>query len=138
MPCLKAAIPARYLPRAMLAGGLAVLSVATGCNEISDLFFEEWSEEDLNATWERGDAIVAALEEYRSKNARYPKTLQDLVPDYMPEVPSPVVGGPEWVYQVREEDQVFDLGFGTPDDLGEPYSVYSSDYTPGTWSTPFL
>ena len=120
-------MPAWHASWPVRAAGLAVLLLATGCNEIADILRDEWSEADIEATWERGDTIIAALEKYRGANRGYPATLQDLVPDYLPEIPPPVVGGPEWVYQVRETGQVFDLGFGAPTDLAKPYSVYSSD-----------
>jgi hypothetical protein len=36
----------------------------------------------------RAERIITACEQYRTKTGRYPETLEQLVPDYLPEIPS--------------------------------------------------
>lgn len=49
------------------------------------------SDANMTLQWkignENGDRIVAACEEFHAAQGRYPKTLDDLVPQYLPSVP---------------------------------------------------
>ncbi|NDD30512.1 MAG: hypothetical protein EB084_19815 [Proteobacteria bacterium] len=41
----------------------------------------------------RAQQVIAACEDYRAANGRYPRSLSDLVPRYFPEVPRAKIGG---------------------------------------------
>jgi hypothetical protein len=45
--------------------------------------------------------VLVALEEYKKKHATYPETLEELVPEFLPEVPRPAIG------VIRDEDDRF-------------------------------
>lgn len=45
--------------------------------------------------------VLVALEEYKKKHATYPETLDELVPEFLPEVPRPPIG------LIRDEDDRF-------------------------------
>jgi hypothetical protein len=57
------------------------------------------SQTKINETKQRGDQIIRALEQYRADNSRYPTSLTDLSPKYLPDVPSPTWGLRTWQYE---------------------------------------
>ncbi len=59
--------------------------------------------EQLQQTELRGNAIVQALEEYKKSKSQYPDDLKGLVPEYISEIPLPVWGLDEWIYEVEKE-----------------------------------
>ncbi|MEN8150813.1 MAG: hypothetical protein ABFS86_13400 [Planctomycetota bacterium] len=71
----------------VLIFGVVLLAVA--CSE----------QADLDETRRRGDRIVSALESYRTTEGEYPTTLEELTPDYLPEIPTPTWGLRTWVYE---------------------------------------
>ena len=50
----------------------------------------------------RGNSIIQALEEFKKSNSEYPDDLEKLVPEYMTEIPLPVWGLKEWIYEVEK------------------------------------
>ena len=60
----------------------------------------------FNATAERAQPIIAAIEAYGKLNATYPQELEHLVPDFLPEVPSTGLAGyPIFEYFVDTKDK---------------------------------
>ena len=76
-----------------LAAGLAALG---GCSS------GKWSDSDVAETVKRGDEIVAALEKYKKDKNEYPKSLDELKPSYLSEIPDPTVGTKKWDYRLGE------------------------------------
>lgn len=56
----------------------------------------------IEATKERGDVIVAALEAHRSAAGRYPDSLPQLVPALLDSVPAPAWGD-AWTYHIFDD-----------------------------------
>ena len=86
-------------PLAMLLMAVVMLS---GC--------ESWSASSIEESKKRAEPIIVALEEYFSNHGAFPKTLEDLVPDYIKELPLPTAGTRSWRYKSRE--RAFSLSFG--------------------------
>ena len=63
---------------------------------------------------EQGDRIVAALEQYQGERGQYPGGLNDLVPMYLPVVPVPDGGAPQWIYSTTDAGAGFTLGVVSP------------------------
>ena len=65
--------------------------------------------DSLGITFQRGDEIVAALEQYRAENKVYPERLDDLVPKYVPELRTPDYGEKKWDYVYYRDRNDFGL-----------------------------
>jgi hypothetical protein len=63
----------------------------------------------INASKVRGDMIVEQLERFHTEEGRYPESLDDLVPEYLTEIPHPT-DGEGFFYEPR--DNGFRLKFG--------------------------
>jgi hypothetical protein len=64
----------------------------------------------------RGDTIFAALSSFRTDRGHYPNSLKELVPEFLPNVPSSagaVLRDVPFHYRVSDRDG-FDLGFPAP------------------------
>ncbi|WP_092051418.1 hypothetical protein [Planctomicrobium piriforme] len=64
-----------------------------------------------------GDHIIGALNRYREERNDFPKSLEELVPDYLETIPPPLYGERKWVYHRIEtpgEPPQFELTFGPP------------------------
>lgn len=69
---------------------------------------EAWCEDQVAV----GEQIVAALELYRQRFGAYPISLDDLVPAFLAEIPSPVAhpsgnGGDKWIYRRLDDDRFY-------------------------------
>lgn len=76
---------------------------------------------DLALARERAQVVIAAVERYQAQNDRYPDSLADLVPDFLPAVPRPRITPGEFRYMK------------TPDDIQLMYSGLSP-FERYTWS----
>ncbi len=84
----------------------------------------------LSSVQQRAEMVLAhrdgietalALELYRRKNGDYPKTLDQLVPEYLPQVPADRIGGGEVKYTLVEgRPLVYSVGADQDDDGGRP------------------
>jgi hypothetical protein len=95
--------------RLCIAGLLALLALSAlvvirlgGC--------ESWSPSSIEESKKRAEPIIAALEAYYTAHGQFPKTLQDLVPEHIDELPQPAAGTGQWHYASREGS--FSLSFG--------------------------
>jgi type II secretory pathway pseudopilin PulG len=57
------------------------------------------SQPQLKETEQRGNKIIQALKRYRTDTGDYPKTLVELSPKYLQEIPLPTWGLKEWIYE---------------------------------------
>jgi len=88
----------------ILACGWA--SILSGCNY-------QASEKKIRETTARGDVIVKELDRYRDDAGVFPATLSDLVPDYLAEIPAPVVGR-GWEYTPTDDQRRYQLATDSP------------------------
>jgi hypothetical protein len=91
--------------------------------------FEIWSwESHKDECISIGNIIVEALDKYYVDNGVYPKTLDELVPNYLEKVPNHLVGNKQWYYHYRGDDEtVFELLFSPNHIHRYPCCFYSSD-----------
>lgn len=66
-----------------LAAGLVILSSAA----LPWMFHKDIEKMALNQAIKRYDVVIDAIESYRAAHGRYPANLNDLVPEYLPELP---------------------------------------------------
>lgn len=59
---------------------------------------DRWDEEAQLLTIERAQPIIKAIDAYRVDHADEPDSLDDLIPEYLEELPLPLVGGQAWEY----------------------------------------
>jgi hypothetical protein len=77
----------------LVAGALLLLAIV-GSNRVASALQRQ--ARDSTAL-----EVLVALEEYKQKHATYPETLEELVPEFLPEVPRPAIG------VIRDEDDRF-------------------------------
>jgi hypothetical protein len=87
----------RFVGRAVAV--LAMLAVIAGF-----IFYDELTGESRCVGSQAiGDSIVAAISEYRrTHSGKPPARLEDLVPDFLREVPKPLTSPAIWDYRVLE------------------------------------
>ena len=59
---------------------------------------DRWDDEAKQITIERAQPIIHAIDAYRAAHPDEPDSLNDLIPEYLDELPSPLVGGQKWQY----------------------------------------
>jgi hypothetical protein len=84
--------------------------ITTGVKQ--DWWTKRWTTANIAESCRRGDEIVAGLEAYRADRGYYPKSLQALVPLYMPSIPKATAGRTRWNYDWGS-DQSFSLSFSS-------------------------
>jgi hypothetical protein len=87
------ALAARSGARRLVAGALLLLAIV-GANRIASALQRQ--ARDATAL-----QVLVALEEYKKQHRTYPDTLEELVPDFLAEVPRPAIG------LIRDEDDRF-------------------------------
>jgi hypothetical protein len=85
-----------------------------------------WTAKGEAETKRRGDLIISAIEKYHAETGAYPPTLTSLVPEYMTEIPAPVVGKGVWHYLVRPERQFYEISVEDEARTG-PNLFYNTD-----------
>jgi hypothetical protein len=69
---------------------------------------------------QRGDKIIAALKQFHADRGTYPRSLSELVPNYMKEIQPPTVNPAKWHF--NSDGNGFSLKFG--DETGRGAYVY--------------
>lgn len=89
------------LTRTLLAclGVLLTLGICFGAVVAFRLTQDDFSKSALDLTQREGEKVVAALKAYKQDHADYPATLEELMPTYLPALPSPAAGAKRWTYQ---------------------------------------
>jgi hypothetical protein len=77
---------------------------------------DRWDEDAKAQTIARAEPLIAALEQCISDHDAPPQHLDDLVPDYLDQLPTPIVGQRRWTYRLSK--------------YGYQLHVESSDTTP--------
>jgi hypothetical protein len=97
---LRAPEPGARRAAAFVVAGLAIV----GCVKVSQWqaeFFQAEAREEISPR------VIAALDQHKLERGSYPLELEDLVPDYLAEVPNPRVG---WLGEKGEAFMYVDLG----------------------------
>jgi hypothetical protein len=89
-------------------GGCVVWGVVSGVVEEHYYF----TSARVAETQSRGDQIVGALKAYNAKNGRYPSSLDELVPAFIAEIPTPICGEPVWHYDYPGGNPTLFAGVG--------------------------
>jgi hypothetical protein len=108
---------------------LVLAFAALGCDR-------RWSGSGVKDTESRGIKIVAALKQYKSSKGKYPDSLSDLAPTFIPSIEQPLVGDRQWGYKPMGTGDTFDLwvksrGSEPGDNTREPdfeHMEYNYDY----------
>ena len=79
----RAILAYRSLPLLRLRLGKALITAAIAAVPFGIIRFNAYLAHD------RAEQLIAAAEQFRSRNARYPDTLQQMVPDYIAAIPRP-------------------------------------------------
>jgi hypothetical protein len=64
---------------------------------------DKWSQARIMETKRRGDIVCRAIEAYRAKTGKYPSQLEQLPPEFLPEVPQPTAGDKHWQYMTIDD-----------------------------------
>jgi hypothetical protein len=85
----------------MIRGALAVMLLAIFVAGVVAfrLTRDDFSKAALDLTQREGEKVVAAIQAYKRDHADYPATLEELMPTYLPALPSPAAGAKRWTYQ---------------------------------------
>lgn len=68
---------------------------------------DQWDPESIERTKAVSHELIVAINRYHQENAAYPDDLDALVPVYIAELPTPLVGSQEWSYKLDGDS--FDL-----------------------------
>lgn len=72
---------------------------------------EGWSADQVEVSMARARRIIHACHRYKDKHARFPATLDLLVPEYLRVVETPMTGNPDWIYTTYDGAQGMYLNF---------------------------
>jgi hypothetical protein len=100
---------------AWVIAGLLTLTCVTGCDS---------ARKNAQANKTAAQTVVSALKNYKAATGRFPPSLQQLIPKYLPSLPK-LSGSTTWSYQVEPDGANFIL----------TYVGYSSDWTGSYWSS---
>ena len=118
--------PLRERRHSETSGALSVLLFVSSILCLSGCGNGDWSDRAVRESQKRGNAIVIALEQFKSDQGEYPQSLAELIPDYLVEIEQPIAGTQPWQYK-RNTDGTgtgFSLAFGDGSDF-EPVSWYN-------------
>lgn len=76
---------------------------------------DRWDDEAKQITIERAQPIIHAIDAYRSAHSDEPDALDDLIPEYLDELPSPLVGGQAWEYYNTKRSYELTVPSSNPD-----------------------
>ena len=76
----------------------------------------------LEETRQVGNQIVRALEAYHAEQGKYPRSLEDLIPKFLKEIPRPRWGLHQWIYEPSETS--FTLQVNETHRTGDGDSLY--------------
>lgn len=90
----------------------------------------------FDQTWANEAQIVCALERFRLTNGHYPKRLEELVPQFITQLPHDIIGGKPLQYHRTADGKflLYSIGWNETDDGGQ----ISQDHTHGDWVWPNL
>ncbi|QSQ24212.1 hypothetical protein JY651_04375 [Pyxidicoccus parkwayensis] len=73
------------------------------------------------------DAIIAACRAFQAKHGRFPAALEELVPDFLPELPRAKYAGPHFGFTYDGDSTRHVLGWTEVIPFGRPYYVLEED-----------
>lgn len=87
--------------------GLALLAMVVLVVQSAD----EWSALRIYSSKRTGNRIIDSLDAYERDHGAYPATLNELVPQYLSELPPPMAGDSVWRYDREAGAKSFSLEF---------------------------
>lgn len=112
----------KYLKNGSKLIFILITFMFTGC-------MKDWSEKEIKESQIIGNMIVLSLNTYKADNKKYPKDLEELVPEYIDQIKEPKVG--KWVYKINPVKNSFYLAFESKSDYG-PICWYSPNAKPNS------
>ena len=70
-----------------------------------------WTKSNIVESQARGNRIVAALDQYKAQNGKYPDSLALLLSGFLGEIEPPLAGNQVWRYAALKDGEDFELGF---------------------------
>jgi hypothetical protein len=114
------------------AGGVLVALVAVLVFKLRD---QQWSADRIAESRALGQPIIAAIEQYKLAHEKYPESLGELVPEFLPSIPPPTAGNKVWFYQRDTpksrpdgRTETFTLGIGDQRELTFWNVVHTYEY----------
>ncbi len=86
-----------------------------------------WTEANIIRSQQRGDSIIAALDQYRDTRGVYPESLGEILGESLETIPVPVAGVDDWAYASVDSGRGFVLQFFA-NTFADPTSWYESQY----------
>ena len=123
----------------LAAGGVLVLLVAILVFKLRD---QQWSASRLAESRAVGQPIIEAINQHKLARGKYPESLDELVPSFLPSIPPPTAGNKAWFYQRDTpksrpdgRTETFTLGIGDQRELTFWNVVHTYEYfdVRGTW-----
>ncbi len=59
---------------------------------------DRWDQEAQQLTIEAAQPLIEAINAYKLDRGNHPNQLEELVPEYLDQIPQPIVGSGEWSY----------------------------------------
>jgi hypothetical protein len=112
------------------AGALALIVTPFLLRPATSTTSNSWDHSHIEASKQTGNAIVKLLDRYRLDRGQFPDHLDDLVSEYISEVPQPVAGEGMWRY-CRPQPDFFQLDFACQS--GEELYMFLSEFRPSGW-----
>ena len=78
----------------VLASLLAASAIALRPAPVPD----RWDQQAQKQTIEAAQPLIEAINAYKLDRGNYPNQLEELVPEYLDQIPQPIVGSGEWSY----------------------------------------
>lgn len=120
---------------AFVGGALALSRVQWQRRPVVDL---PMSADTIKESMRRGDAIAMAIEQYAIVHNIYPDTLGRLVTEeFLPQIPLPVAGSPEWYFSSNRLDYELKFGSALIGDKNCPWPSYWRNAGSDEWHSDF-
>jgi len=108
-------------PRLSLLCVVFVLALAVACGSVGGGPYEQQG-------YQACAPIIEALQQYHEATGQYPATLEELIPDYLQQIPSEVNGFPLHYARIGEgQTQTYALAFAFPAGAGATCSYMPED-----------
>ena len=63
---------------------------------------DRWDQQAQKQTIEAAQPLIEAIKAYTETNSKVPPSLEDLTPNWITEIPTPIVGSRQWSYSLTK------------------------------------